>query len=163
MKKRRGLLLLIVNCSWWYSSYLIFMDYNFKVLNEISCCGKEWNVFLFVFTWMANKTNNFFLLKTTTTNTFAAKTMKKSSTNKSNIKIAQTNLFNPLACSQTELKINSKTLQNKSSLEIWILQFFRCVQHGHTKKRAKHIHSWMHEKKRLRGIKNLWIIQCSWL
>lgn len=43
---------------------------------------------------------------------------KKSSANKSNIKIAQTNLFNPLACSQTELKINSKTLQNKSSLEI---------------------------------------------
>ncbi len=46
------------------------------------------------------------------------KNNEKSSANKSNIKIAQTNLFNPLACSQTELKINSKTLQNKSSLEI---------------------------------------------
>lgn len=98
--------------------YLSFSWNIFNVRNQISC--SDWIDFFVCIFVNAKPTNSVEEKKYK----FCCKNNEKSSANKSNIKIAQTNLFNPLACSQTELKINSKTLQNKSSLEIWILQFF---------------------------------------
>lgn len=88
-------------------------------------------MFLLVFIWMANKTNKLEIKKHLLQNNEKSFSKQKQYKNCSNQFIQPVGLF------ANWIEINSKTLQNKSSLEIWILQFFRCVQHGQQKTTRK--------------------------